>query len=226
MIHDELRRARLSSRSLHRANGREIGSARKQSWIIVHVKYHWYIISIYKLRENEAEVKYPRRGRSLVLNDAGRLFSKNIIAVMCRILNCNVQWAAISSCHSFFTLVCLSRTHLISSRCSGRERRIDLEIRKLSLWFSSLDCRILNRWVWVGVSDKLNSKVAENLHHRQHAQPPRRQKRFQGSYTGHTRAKCTQVIIGRGREEDELGLNSRYSCKASSSWAKTSFGSM
>ena len=160
MIHDDLRRARLSSWSLPKANGREIrGSARKQCRIVVHVKYQWYIISICKLRGNEAEVKSPRRRKTLVLNDAGRLFSKNIIAVMCRLLNCDMQWAARAPIYApaapFSTLVCLSRTHIISSRCSVRERRIDLEIRKLSQWFSSLNCRSWTYECDLGVSDKI-----------------------------------------------------------------------
>lgn len=157
MIHDDLKRARLSSWSLHRANGKEIrGSARKQCRIVVHVKYQWYIISICKLRGNEAEVKYPRRRKSLVLNDAGRLFSKNIIAVICRLLDCDMQWAAIyAPAAPFSTLVCLSRTYLISSRCSVRERRIDLEIRKLSQWFSSRNCRFWTYEYDLGVSDKI-----------------------------------------------------------------------
>ena len=112
----------------------------------------------------------------------------------------------------------LSQTYLISSRCSVR-KRIDLEISKLSQRFSSLHCWFWTD-MWIRGFRQVNNKVAENLHHRRHAQPPRRQERFQGSYTGHARAKCTQVIIGRGWEEDELSLYLRYSCKASISWAK------
>ena len=107
--------------------------------------------------------------------------------------------------------LCLSRTSVMSSRCWVWKYKVDLEVRKLSERFSSFHCRFVQICVVRGFR-QVNKKVAENLHHRRHAQPPRHQKRFQSSYTGHTRAKCTQVIIERGckiiwRIEIELTLS-------------------